>query len=252
MSFTADVKNAANLKILKVAGIRSVETGAMNKTASSRMNNGLTPFTDLLNKKHLQKEAGIISGTGRLFTGLLGGLGGAVAGAGDLAVSGWNRSSKALAESNAGLGRRLLARAVQLPTDLIRGGLIGGTVGGRLGREYGVVPFVGAAQGGLTALRSGLERGLGFRDSLANSFRGGVIGGIAGGVAGGVTPAVVNKLAGPPSQVAGPSFLRRAALPVAAVGLGSALAGSAVYNAHNANVERERQRINSMQGGYYR
>ena len=166
MSFTADVRNAANLKILKVAGVISVETGAMNKTASSRMNNGLTPFTDLLNKKHLQKEAGIIDNTGRLFTGFLGGLGGAVAGAGDLAISGWKRTSKALAESNAGWGRRLLSRAVQLPTDLIRGGIIGGTVGGRLGRAHGVAPFIGATQGGVTALRSSLEGGLGDRKSV--------------------------------------------------------------------------------------
>ena len=157
MSFTADVRNAANLKILKVAGVRSVETGAMNKTASSRMNNGLTPFTDLLNKKHLQKEAGIISGTGRLFTGLMGGLGGAVAGGGAMAASGWNRTSKALADSNAGLGRRVLSRVIQLPTDLIRGGLIGGTLGGRLGWERTIagtqVPL---------RLRSGIEGGMGY------------------------------------------------------------------------------------------
>lgn len=248
MSFTADVKNAANLKILKIAGVISVETGAMNKTASSRMNNGLTPFTDLLNKKHLQKEAGIISGTGRMFTGLLGGLGGAAAGAGTLAATGWNRTSKALADSNAGLGRRLLARAVQFPTDLIRGGLAGGAVGGRLGWEAGIGPFVGTAQGALSGLRSGIEGGMGLRDSVVNSLKGGVIGGLAGTGA----PAISNMLTASPLPAAKPSFLRRAALPVAAVGLGSALAGSAVYNAHNANVERERQRINSMQGGYYR
>lgn len=248
MSFTADVRNAANLKILKVAGVISVETGAMNKTASSRMNNGLTPFTDLLNKKHLQKEAGIISGTGRLFTGLLGGLGGAVAGGGAVAASGWNRTSKALADSNAGLGRRILSRVIQFPTDLVRGGLAGGTLGGRLGWEAGIGPFVGVAQGALSGLRSGIEGGMGLRSSLANSFKGGVIGGIAG--TGG---SVASKmLLAPPLPAAQPSFLRRAALPLATVGLGSALAGSAVYNAHNANVERERQRINSMQGGYYR
>lgn len=248
MSFTADVKNAANLKILKIAGVISVETGAMNKTASSRMNNGLTPFTDLLNKKHLQKEAGIISGTGRMFTGLLGGLGGAIAGGGAMAATGWNRTSKALADSNAGLGRRLLARAAQFPTDLVRGGLAGGTLGGRLGWEAGIGPFVGTAQGALSGLRSGIEGGMGLRDSVVNSLKGGVIGGLAGTGA----PAISNMLTASPLPAAKPSFLRRAALPVAAVGLGSALAGSAVYNAHNANVERERQRINSMQGGYYR
>lgn len=248
MSFTADVKNAANLKILKIAGVISVETGAMNKTASSRMNNGLTPFTDLLNKKHLQKEAGIISGAGRMFTGLLGGLGGAVAGGGAMAASGWNRTSKALADSNAGLGRRLLARAVQFPTDLVRGGLAGGTLGGRLGWEAGIGPFVGTAQGALSGLRSGIEGGMGLRDSVVNSLKGGMIGGLAGTGA----PVISNMLTASPLPAAKPSFLRRAALPVAAVGLGSALAGSAVYNAHNANVERERRRINSMQGGYYR
>lgn len=249
MSFTADVKNAANLKILKIAGVISVETGAMNKTASSRMNNGLTPFTDLLNKKHLQKEAGIISNTGRMFTGLLGGLGGAITGGGAMAASGWNRTSKALADNNAGFGRRLLARAVQLPTDLIRGGLAGGAVGGRLGWEAGIGPFVGTAQGALSGLRSGIEGGMGLRDSVVNSFKGGIIGGLAGTEA----PVISNMLtASPLPAAAKPSFLRRAALPVAAVGLGSALAGSAIYNAHNANVERERQRINSMQGGYYR
>lgn len=248
MSFTADVKNAANLKILKIAGVISVETGAMNKTASSRMNNGLTPFTDLLNKKHLQKEAGIISGTGRMFTGLLGGLGGAAAGAGTLAATGWNRTSKALADSNAGLGRRILSRVIQFPTDLVRGGLAGGTLGSRLGWEAGIGPFVGTAQGALSGLRSGIEGGMGLRDSVVNSLKGGVIGGLAGTGA----PAISNMLTAPPLPVPKPSFLRRAALPAAAVGLGGALAGSAIYNAHNANVERERQRINSMQGGYYR
>lgn len=248
MSFTADVKNAANLKILKVAGIRSVETGAMNKTASSRINNGLTPFTDLLNKKHLQKEAGIISNTGRMFTGLLGGLGGAITGGGAMAATGWNRTSKALADNNAGLGRRLLARAVQFPTDLIRGGLAGGAVGGRLGWEAGIGPFIGIAQGSISGLRSGIEGGMGLRSSLVNSLKGGVIGGLAGTGA----PVISNMLTASPLPAATPSFLRRVALPAAAVGLGGALAGSAVYNAHNANVERERQRINSMQGGYYR